>query len=322
MSDPTFFNLASAELWADFQEESSFPSSRPLLAHYTSIQTFEQIVTKEQFWFSNPLFMNDLEELQFGMSEGARELHQNEAIRKACGTPENHKKLLQDFDRLFSDFDSNHVLNTYILCFSEHNADDNDGLLSMWRGYGNSGSGAALVINTANINEYADSPLIVGKVHYASKIERKHWISEKLTSLAAVISVHAKVEDDFYYAAWAWLQRLKSFALFTKHHGFHEEREWRVVYMSDKDREQIFKKYFGHLATNKGIEPKLKLPIKPIPELKTENISLETLVDRIILGPSVSSALAANSMRQMLKNIGQHNLAERVVASEIPFRST
>jgi len=321
MSEQTFFGLASAKLWADFQEESSFPSSRPLLAHYTSIQTFEQIVTKEQFWFSNPLFMNDLEELQFGMREGARELHQNEAIRKACGTPEKHKKLLQSFDDLFNDFDSKHVLNTYILCFSEHNANDNDGLLSMWRGYGNSGSGAALVINTANINEYADSPLIVGKVNYASKTERKRWISEKLTSLAAVISDHAKVEDDFFYAAWAWLHRLKSFALFTKHHGFHEEQEWRVVYMSDRDREQIFKKYFGHLATNKGIEPKLKLPIKAIPELKTENISLETLVDRIILGPSISSALAANSLRQMLRNIGQHKLAERVVASEIPFRA-
>lgn len=322
MSDPTFLDLASAKLWADFQEESAFPSSRPLLAHYTSIQTFEQIVTREEFWFSNPLFMNDLEELHFGMIEGANELHQSEAVLKACGTPENHSKLLKSFDNLFNDFDSNHVLNTYILCFSEHNASDNDGLLSMWRGYGNSGSGAALVINTANINANPDSPLIVGKVHYASKVERKHWISEKLSSLAEVIAAHARVEDDFFYAAWAWLHRLKSFALFTKHHGFHEEREWRVVYMSDKDTEQIFKKYFSHLATNRGIEPKLKLPIKRIPELKTEEISLESLVDRIILGPSVSSALAANSLRQMLRNIDQPKLAERVVASEIPFRAT
>ena len=63
------------------------------------------------------------------------------------------------------------------------------------------------------------------------------------------------------------------FALFTKHHGFHEEREWRIVYMSDRDHEQSFNKYFGHLATNRGIEPKLKLPINSIPELQTENLS-------------------------------------------------
>lgn len=321
MSEPTFFDRAFKKLWVDFEDELSFPSSRPLLAHYTSIQTFEQIVTKEQFWFSNPLFMNDLEELRFGMNEGASELHKNSAIRDACRTQENYKKLLDSFDNQFNDFDSKHVLNTYILCFSEHAPDDNDGLLSMWRGYGNSGSGAALVIDTAKINDDPESPLIIGKVHYASKDERKKWISEKLISLADVISDHAKVEDDFFDAARAWMHRLKTFALFTKHHGFHEEREWRIVYMSDNDREQSFKKYFGHLATNRGFEPKLKLPIKPIPELKTENISLGTLVNRIILGPSVSSTLAANSLRQMLRNIGQIDLAEKVVTSGTPFRS-
>lgn len=322
MSDTQFFDIASAKLWADFQEESSFPNTRPLLAHYTSMQTFEQIVTKEEFWFSNPLFMNDLEELRFGMNEGATELHNSEEIKNACGKAENYEKILRSFDVLLNDFDSKHVLNTYILCFSEHKPEDNDGLLSMWRGYGNAGSGAAIVIDTGKINSYPDSPLIVGKVHYASKGERKKWISEKLASLAEVIAEHAKNEDDYFYAAWAWLHRLKSFALFTKHTGFHEEKEWRIVYMSDRDKDQIFRKYFGHLATNRGVEPKLKLPIKPVPELNTEEISLSTLVDRIILGPSVSSALAANSLRQMLKTIGQDSLAERVVASEIPFRTT
>jgi hypothetical protein len=322
MNDPTFHDLANDRLWADFPEEISFPASRPLLAHYTSIQTFEQIVTKKELWFSNPLFMNDLEELNFGMNEGAKALHLNEKIRLACGTQDNYNKLLESFDRFFNDFDSKHVLNTYILCFSEHQADDNDGLLSMWRGYGNSGSGASLIINTAKFSDKPDSPLILGKVHYASKYEREQWIREKLSSLAELISANAKVDSDFSAAAWAWLNRLTSFALFTKHHGFHEEREWRVVYMSDRDRGQDFKQYFGHLATNRGIEPKLKLPIRPIPELALENISLENLVDRIILGPSVSSALAANSLRQMLRNIGEHSLAERVVGSEIPFRAT
>jgi Protein of unknown function (DUF2971) len=322
MSELTFLDRASTKLWADFDQESSFPSSRPLLAHYTSIQTFEQIVSKEQFWFSNPLFMNDLEELKFGMTEGASELHHSKAIRDACRTQENYEKLLQRFDDLFNDFDSNHVLNTYVLCFSKHEPEDNDGLLSMWRGYGNSGLGVALVIDTGKMEANNDSPLIIGKVHYASKADRKKWISEKLTQLAEVISLHATVENDYFDAAWAWLYRLKTFALFTKHHGFHEEQEWRMVYMSDRDQKQSFQKYFGHLATNRGIEPKLKLPIKPVPEFKTQNISLATLVDRIILGPSISSALAVSSVRQMLMNIAQMNLAERVVASEIPFRVT
>jgi len=322
MSNTEIFSIASEKLWADFEEELSFPATRPLLAHYTSIQTFEQIITREEFWFSNPLFMNDLEELKFGMNEGAKELHLNDDIKSACKSRENHSKLLNSFDRLFNDFDSNHALNTYILCFSEHRKEDNDGLLSMWRGYGNSGSGAAIVIDTKKINVYPGSPLIIGKVHYASTNERKEWIRAKLKNLATVIEAHAKEDKDYFYAALAWLQRLKSFSLFTKHHGFHEEREWRAVYMSDRDQNQIFKKYFGHLATNRGIEPKLKLPIKPVPELMADHISLASIIDRIILGPSVSSVLATNSLRQMLKTIGQDELAERVVASEIPFRAS
>lgn len=322
MSDSTFLNIASVKLWSDFIEELSYPAMRPLLAHYTSIQTFERIVTEEQFWFSNPLFMNDLEELKFGMNEGAAELHRSDAIRNACGTRKNHEKLLSSFDYLFNDFDSKHVLNTYLLCFSEHTAEDNDGLLSMWRGYGNGGAGAAIVIDTGKINATPGSPLIVGKVHYGTKAERFAWINQKITDLANIIAVHAKTEDDFFNAAWAWFQRLKSFALFSKHYGFHEEREWRVVYMSDRDKDQKFKQFFGHIATNRGMEPKLKLPIKPIPALASEDISLEKLISRIILGPSIASALGVNSLKQMLRNIDREFLAERVVASDIPFRQT
>jgi hypothetical protein len=61
------------------------------------MQTFEQIATKEQFWFSNPLFMNDSEELRFGIQEGAAEFYRSEAIRNACGNTQNHERLLSNF---------------------------------------------------------------------------------------------------------------------------------------------------------------------------------------------------------------------------------
>jgi hypothetical protein len=322
MSNFTFFDIASAKLWADFPEEDSYPTRRPLLAHYTSMQTFEQIATKEQFWFSNPLFMNDSEELRFGIQEGAAEFYRSEAIRNACGNTQNHERLLSNFQDILTNYDSEHVLNTYVLCFSEHAAEDSDGLLSMWRGYGNGGSGAALVIDTGKINETPGSPLIFGKVRYGSKAERLKWIGQKIADLAELIEKHAKTDDDFFNAARAWFQRLKSFALFSKHSGFHEEREWRIVYMSDRDKDEKFKQFFGHVATNRGIEPKLKLPIKPVPGLTSEDISLEKLVNRIILGPSIASALGVNSLKQMLRNINKDSLIDRVVASDIPFRQT
>jgi hypothetical protein len=44
----------------------------PLLAHYTSLEVLEKIMTTNEIWFSNPLFMNDLQEVRFGMLEGLR----------------------------------------------------------------------------------------------------------------------------------------------------------------------------------------------------------------------------------------------------------
>ena len=36
---------------------------KPLLAHYTSISNLEKILKDDEIWLSNPLFMNDLEEV-------------------------------------------------------------------------------------------------------------------------------------------------------------------------------------------------------------------------------------------------------------------
>ncbi len=266
--------------------------------------------------------MNDLEELKFGMNEGKAELFKNDRIRAACRSEKAHNKFLNDFDYLYADFESKHALNTYVLCFSEHDANDNDGLLSMWRGYGNGGAGAAIVIDTAKLNAKENTPLIIGKVHYGTKAERLAWINTKISDLADLIEKQATTDEDLWNAAWIWFQRLKSFALFSKHSGFSEEREWRVVYDSKMDKNEKFKPFFSHLATDRGIEPKLKLPIRPMEPIDAIDVALDDLIDRIILGPSIASVLGFLSLKQMLKNIKKEALADKVIASEIPFRST
>ncbi len=56
------FNDALKELYADMAGDDQFPQRKPLLAHYTSIQNLEKILLNNEVWFSNPLFMNDIEE--------------------------------------------------------------------------------------------------------------------------------------------------------------------------------------------------------------------------------------------------------------------
>lgn len=158
-------------LWDDFNAENTFPSASPLLAHYTSIKSLESIVSNEELWFSHPLFMNDLEELQFGMFVGTNAFRYSDFLKNSLQN-DVFAKLVQHFDKLNYEFETNHSFDTYVLSFSEHNLEDYDGVLSMWRAYGANGDGAALVFDTSKIELTKESPFIVGQVYYANQSQR------------------------------------------------------------------------------------------------------------------------------------------------------
>jgi hypothetical protein len=307
-------------LWADLRSETSFPTCRPLLAHYTSVDVLEKILVHNEMWFSNPLYMNDWEELEYGMNIGATEFRVSAHISDACASPETHQKLVGEFDRLFRDFDTKHAIDTYVLCFSEHSKDNDDGLLSMWRGYGAGGAGVALIIDTSKMRSIEQSSLILRPVRYMSHVERASWVDEKLFVLAEIIRAHPMTEDNLRYVAYYWIERLKLFSLFTKHNGFSEEREWRVVYMSERDKERNLAGMLGYLITARGVEPKLKLKLSEIPGIGDSSISIEALTDRIILGPSISTVMARTSICRMLELNGKTSLTKQLVESSIPYR--
>lgn len=307
-------------LWADLQAGQTFPTARPLLAHYTSVATLEKMLLTEEVWFSNPLYMNDWEELRFGMNAGANEFRSHKALIDACETAENHAALIASFDQLFNAFDSDHAMDTYVLCLTEHRPENNDGLLSMWRGYGANGGGVAVVFDSGKLKFVANSPFIVGKVDYDGQPARLKWITDKIVSLAQTIAKYEKTRENLHTAAYAWLERLKLFSLFTKHSGFSEEGEWRVVYLRDRDKDQRFTSMLGYAITSRGVEPKLKLRIKELRTGQDDGLSLEVLIERIILGPSISTFLATSSVRRMLELHERVSMASKIVASSIPFR--
>jgi hypothetical protein len=118
-----------------------------------------------------------------------------------------------------------------------------------------------------------------------------------------------------------FFERLKLFAVFTKHQGFKEENEWRVVYMPDRDRDKVFDRMISYWVGPRGVEPKLKIKIEHIPGLIDEDLSLSKIVERIILGPSLSSPLARASILKMLDTLGRSDLKDRINSSTIPLRA-
>ena len=188
MGDGAIWNLFLLSLYGDIKEEGEFFNKKPFLAHYTSLDVVEKILTTDEIWFSNPLFMNDLEEVRFGVLHGASAIKESDIVRTALKTEARHKRFTEALDHSINYFEQKHLLDTYVFCLSEHAPENEDGMLSMWRGYGGNGKGAALVFDTSKLTVVENSPLIIGQVKYGSLDERLSWFDSTASTFASVLT--------------------------------------------------------------------------------------------------------------------------------------
>jgi hypothetical protein len=108
----------------DLGVEIRTPGDGPLLlAHYTSVETVEQILRNNEIWFSNPLYMNDLEEMRVGIFLGNQIFPQ--FAEEAGRTPDRIKTLVEAFSHYAQVFAQETALDTYIFCTCQHEPGEN-----------------------------------------------------------------------------------------------------------------------------------------------------------------------------------------------------
>jgi hypothetical protein len=191
----------------------------------------------------------------------------------------------------------------------------------MWRGYGGNGSGVAVVVDTAKLNINRNSPLKIARVQYHSRDERRAMIKAKIDQFVLLVKDVDPEESQFRVAADVLLERIQFLALTTKHHGFREEKEWRIVYAKKQDLTHSLEPMFGYAIGPRGIELKLKFQVAHFEEVTARDLSLAKIVERIIRGPTISSSMALSSVRRMFELTRRSALVECRFASEIPFRT-
>lgn len=307
-------------LWDDLTKEDNVFELKPLLAHYTSSEVIEKILVSEEIWLSNPLYMNDVEEVVFGFRNAGQIIRDSQIIRDAFKTQERLDIFQHYYDYYVNQFEQEGLLDTYVFCLSEHRQGDQNGLLSMWRGYGSNGRGAAIVFDTAALTPQVGTTMTIAKVYYLTSQDRRDWLSEKADQFATIVDSMNLPDDKIYIAAHSLYDRVKLFSLFTKHEGFREENEWRVVYLSGRGSDEGLPIEKGYLNTSEGVQPKLKLRIQPFGDNSEDINRSYKIINSIILGPSAQSTLSAPSFQRMLDIIGKPELKDRVVASSIPYR--
>lgn len=288
------------------------------LSHYSSIDNLKLILKSGEFWLSNPLFMNDYQEMAHGMRMARAIVNENLQLKEAFEKPEDYERFIGNFANQYDHFDYESALSVFVLSLAEHDSSDEDGLLSMWRGYGALGNGAALIINTSHI---VQAPTVIGKVNYLSDEDRKAGISAIVDQFASLIRRSAHTEANLGHCCLMLFYHLRLMSLLTKHPGFKEEREWRFIYLKDHDDTDALADSSEYVVTTRGVQPKLKLRLETLGAANATLNSANGLIERIILGPSHQSRLALKTFQGMLNHMNLEALSPKVNYSTIPFRN-
>lgn len=231
MTSAEFTNLFTPVFAETFTNLVDLPAgSRPLhLAHYTSLSVLEKIILNNEIWFSHPRFMNDYEEMQFGIQEGIKILKEQSAgstFTDLTNGRDNFNKLLQQYLQFIHVFENEVSKDVYVFCVSEYDfIKQPDGLLSMWRGYGANGSGVAVIFNTSFLTPTEGSPLFIAKVRYGTAKERADWIKASFNKCLIVLNNHGVTDQHIFTTAFTMFRMTLYHSLSSKHPGFKEEDE-------------------------------------------------------------------------------------------------
>lgn len=286
-------------------------------AHYTSAESAMSMLHFQEVWMRKSSSMNDFMEVQHGLQCVRNSYNGNNAGKKFKDVMNGmFEGITDEIEKPFNDWTPHFLTNTYFTCVSEHyDSEDNFGRLSMWRAYGDT-AGVAVVMNpTAFFNPSNALKAYTNPVAYLSDQEFEVEFTKVADNILNERSfVQSLGRDQVKNIAF---QALRFATLCTKHPGFKEEVEWRVVYSPSLENSSHLKK---EIQTVRGIpQPIYKIPLKNIPN-ENLNISIPFLIDRIIIGPSQYPLVMHEAFCDLLSEAGVKKPKEKVFISNIPIR--
>jgi hypothetical protein len=274
-------------------------SDGSVIYHYTSLQTLKSILREKVLWASNPVYLNDAQELGAGRARVlsavqaiANDVRTSERLSADSDNPEwlatmigNYTKLLEGEFRPES-YASAHL---FITSFCEEKD-----LLSQWRGYGQDGCAIGFH-RDALLNDFKmegrQADLV--KVHYGSGLPSE--LEGKLRQEVTPGDVYGRGDDSAAQnAILRCMASLKDFA-------FAEEKEWRLIVTLD---------YEGSFSGN-GLTPEFRITNgRVIPYISVPFRS--SSIAEIVIGPG-------RHMAQNVQAIKWVTDMRNIVSSRVPY---
>ncbi len=286
--------------------------------HYSSADAAMSILRNKEVWMRNSSCMNDFLEVRYGLDRLYRAYRDTETGKKFQAVLNRiFDKVTIDIERVFNSWTPHLLLNTYFTCVSEHDdSEDAFGRLSMWRAYGGAASVAFVLNNSVFLNPSGE-----GLKAYASPIA--YLDDQAFEKQLGEIGDNISRESDFLRTQGreATIGRIFNVLMFaavcTKHLGFAEEREWRVVYCPALGESPYLKKEIRVISDVP--QPIYKIPLENIAEADLR-ASIPDLLDRIIIGPTQYPFVLGQAFEQLLTEAGVQDAANKIRISDIPLR--
>jgi hypothetical protein len=210
-------------------------------------------------------------------------------------------------------------LDTYICCVSEHDkTEDQLGRLSMWRAFGQYGTArAALVMNVPQLGAAAGLSLSLYPVEYIGDGELGNRLDHTIRDINANVTFLQSFDRNRLLAEVFIM--LASYAVCIKHVGFKEELEWRVIYVPSYRSSNLIETEIVSVA---GIPQTVhKIPLRDDPAHDVVGVGIPSLIERIIIGPTVYPAPISMAFSTALGKAGVQQPERRVIVSNIPIRT-
>jgi len=282
--------------------------------YYTSASTARSIFTKGELWLCSTICMNDHQEVDANFGTLAKEsaTFLGQALHEVISSV--HKGLGDDLlIRTLAEWRTQMFQHTYIACVSEKTSlEGNDGRLTMWRGYGANAPVAIVLRSEEVLKRGAFQGLKMRPVNYWSSNDFQQHLQDAVRHIGANTNLlRALPYEQSKSLLFTWLS---DFITCTKHRGFGEENEWRVRL------ELIQGEFAPKIASSfEDVRGVLQQVVKAkLFEESDRAKMIQSMVEKIIVGPMPYQIPVAIAMRETLREVGAADIP--VVTSTIPYR--
>lgn len=288
--------------------------------HYTTAEAAVSIIKNNCIWLRNSLLMNDYSEVQHGLACLVFAWHSDSGERLKAILDKIEPGMAEKFTSIFDAGINELMHETYILSISEHGdeIEDKYGRLSMWRAYGSSTSVAVVFDHHPSLSPSDALNAYTMPVFYGDRESYALEFEIIVNSIEKNLEFLINLNDDPTWILDTIIEAFKFSVLSTKHPGFREEREWRVIY---SPMSQESERIIHDDVSISGIPQKIyKIPFVNYPEHGFTGATLPEALKRLIIGPISTPYPTYQLLYNLLESAQVSDVQEKITCSNLPIR--